>query len=518
MNNAAIVPLESAEMLEGHNGVPISQSAHGAALKHYKSPRYIIQDTSSALSMTQHGSFIIGASPSMRSLFKKVNALADLPTTILIRGETGTGKELCARALHYNASDSQRRGKFVAVNCAGIPQSLLESHLFGHVRGAFTDAYADRKGFVEEANNGTLFLDEIGDMSQYLQAKILRLLQEHEIIRVGDTARKHVNVRIIAATNQDLEEKMRRETFRSDLFYRINTFPLTIPPLRERLVDIPHLAQHFIAKYNEVYRAQGFAIKGVTESALGKLHAHRWPGNVRELENIIARAIILRSRGQLREEDIVFDDQKLQKRSPATPLRTIPFSLKNKVPSESPWYEEGVFPVMYYEIRYQQNVYPDAHIKELIHTNQVYAVNVNPAKNFRTFALMLTPESLNLLFIRKDFEFYRRLKQNIRDGPFNKVIKKPFMLTSFSRLRKFGIKFSNETFQDVIRKVRPYCIAQESRAYFALEEEQASEIVLGDTRNGNNQAGRCKDLQDEIQRQYRHFLTWKPGEPSWEVL
>ncbi|MGH7806473.1 MAG: sigma 54-interacting transcriptional regulator, partial [Thermodesulfobacteriota bacterium] len=214
--------------------------------------------------------------------------VSEYKTTVLITGESGTGKELIARAIHTN---SPRKDKpFVAVNCAAIPESLLESELFGYVKGAFSGANNTKRGLVEEAHGGTLFLDEIGEFPHHLQSKLLRVLQEEEIRRLGDTKTIKVDVRIIAATSRDLVQDVMRGTFREDLFYRINILPVHIPPLRERKEDIPLLVEHFIEKYNEKL---GCYIKGIGPDVIRELREYPWHGNVRELENVIERAMIL---------------------------------------------------------------------------------------------------------------------------------------------------------------------------------------------------------------------------------
>jgi len=252
---------------------------------------------------------LIGQSWPMLSLFEQINRLAKVPTTVLIRGETGTGKELVAQAIHYNRPNGNGvKTPFVAVPCPGIPQDLLESMLFGHVKGAFTDAYTDKKGLFEEAEGGTIFLDEIGDMTPYLQAKILRVLQEREITRVGDTRTKKVNVRVIAATNQDLEAKIKNDDFRADLFYRINVAPIVIVPLRERKEDIAPTSKYFIERFNQTY---GSSIEGISDSAIEKLSQHNWPGNVRELENIIERVYVFKKEGMIDVSDIFVDGNPL---------------------------------------------------------------------------------------------------------------------------------------------------------------------------------------------------------------
>jgi two-component system response regulator AtoC len=228
---------------------------------------------------------IIGKSKPMQEIFGTIRQIAEKNSTVLIHGESGTGKELVARAIHYNSS--RKNKAFVAVNCAAIPESLIESELFGHEKGAFTDAQTRRIGHFELAHQGTLFLDEISELSLPTQAKILRALQEREFIRVGGTKTISVDVRLISATNKNLEEMMARGSFRSDLYYRINVVPLTIPPLRQRKEDIVLLVQHFLDKH------AGPGRKKIASEAMDVLMSYDWPGNVRELENIIERVVVL---------------------------------------------------------------------------------------------------------------------------------------------------------------------------------------------------------------------------------
>jgi two-component system nitrogen regulation response regulator GlnG len=233
---------------------------------------------------------IIGNSPVMRDIYKVVGKVAPSDVTVLIQGESGTGKELIARAIHFN---SRRLGKpFVALNCAAIPKELLESELFGFEKGAFTGAIERKLGKFEQANGGTIFLDEIGDMPLDLQSKILRVLQEKEITRTGGNQNIPVDLRIVAATNQDLEEKVRSKTFREDLFYRLNVVPIRMAPLRERAEDISLLVDYFLAKTCAELEAP---VKRCDNAAYQLLTHYPWPGNVRELENTIKRAVILSS-------------------------------------------------------------------------------------------------------------------------------------------------------------------------------------------------------------------------------
>ncbi len=230
---------------------------------------------------------IVGESRRMEQVLQQLGKVVDTRVTVLVEGETGTGKELFASAIHYR---SQRRDKlFVAQNCAAFPENLLESELFGHKRGAFTGATEEKKGLFEIADGGTLFLDEVGEMPLALQAKLLRVLQEGEIRAIGATAPRRVNVRIVAATNRNLEKEVAEGRFREDLYYRLKVFPIRVPPLRERREDVPLLAAHFLERYTREF---GREIAGFTQPALELLRAYDWPGNVRELENEVQRAVI----------------------------------------------------------------------------------------------------------------------------------------------------------------------------------------------------------------------------------
>ncbi len=242
---------------------------------------------------------IIGDSPAMQELFSLIEKVSNTDTTVLIQGESGTGKELIAQALHYNSN--REKARFIPVNCGAIPAELLESELFGHEKGAFTNAYRARPGRFEMADSGTVFLDEIGDMGPMLQVKLLRVLQEKQFERIGGTTTIHSDFRVIAATNQNLEEEVRQGKFREDLYYRLTVIPIEVPPLRNRQRDIEDLIDHFIKKFNESKNGQ---IKGVDDNALDYLLRYLWPGNVRELENLIERMVILAAGDVIRVGDL----------------------------------------------------------------------------------------------------------------------------------------------------------------------------------------------------------------------
>jgi DNA-binding NtrC family response regulator len=242
---------------------------------------------------------IVGNSPALRGVLDVVGKVAETDSTVLITGESGTGKELIARAIHYNSPRSER--VFVTVNCGAIPEELLESELFGHVRGAFTNAVAHREGRFSVADGGTIFLDEIGDMSPNLQVKLLRVLQDRTFEPVGSSKTLAVDVRVLAATNQDLEEAIRERRFREDLFYRLNVIPIEVPPLRERAEDIPLLVHHFLDVANQEKNKK---VEGIGRAAMELLCAYDWPGNVRELENLMERLVVLCGEGEIRPEDL----------------------------------------------------------------------------------------------------------------------------------------------------------------------------------------------------------------------
>ncbi len=262
-----------------------------------------------ALDQTSSFGDLIGESPAMREIFALIKKVAHSSSSVLISGESGTGKEVVARTIHYSGNRSDR--PFVPINCTAIPEGLLESELFGHVRGAFTGAHATKQGLFEKANGGTLFLDEIGDMSLALQGKLLRVLQDREVRAVGGTQVTKVNVRIIAATNKVLSAEMEAGNFRDDLYYRLNVIPIYIPPLRERPQDVPPLAKAFVAKHSP-NRARTISAAG-----LRYLAAFPWKGNARELENVIERALALSDATEIEEAELRIDPATSEGRDPS---------------------------------------------------------------------------------------------------------------------------------------------------------------------------------------------------------
>jgi two-component system response regulator HydG len=262
-----------------------------------------------ALDQTSSFGDLIGESPAMREIFALIRKVANSSSSVLIIGESGTGKEVVARTIHYSGNRADR--PFVPINCTAIPEGLLESELFGHVRGAFTGAHVTKQGLFEKANGGTLFLDEIGDMSLALQGKLLRVLQDREVRAVGGTQVTKVNLRIIAATNKVLATEMEAENFREDLYYRLNVIPIYIPPLRERPQDVPPLAKAFAAKHSPN------RVRTISSSGLRYLAAFPWKGNARELENVIERALALSDATEIDAQDLRLDPAACEGRDPS---------------------------------------------------------------------------------------------------------------------------------------------------------------------------------------------------------
>jgi DNA-binding NtrC family response regulator len=257
--------------------------------------RYLRQELSKKLGPGN----MVAVSQAMHNIFLTINQVAQTNATVLVTGESGTGKELVARAIHY--ASPRRENRLMTIHCSSLPETLLENELFGHVKGAFTGAHETKKGLFEVAHHGTIFLDEIGDLPLSIQAKLLRVLQEHEVRRIGGTEYIKVDVRVIAATNQDLEKAVREDRFREDLFYRLKVIPIRIPPLRERKDDIPPLLNHFLNKFNQEYHKN---IKGISPKGLEALINYHWPGNIRELENLIERLVILSHKDIIELEDL----------------------------------------------------------------------------------------------------------------------------------------------------------------------------------------------------------------------
>jgi len=293
--------------------------------QHTNSPTQTPERSTQVGQGRSHGfSEIVGDSLPLRRVLDLVEKVAASDSTVLITGESGTGKELIARAIHERSARVDQN--LVAVNCGAIPEELLESELFGHVRGAFTNAVNSREGRFAAADGGTLFLDEIGDMQPNLQIKLLRVLQERTFEPVGSSKTRNVDVRVIAATNQDLNEAIQEKRFREDLYYRLHVIPIELPPLRERRDDIPALLQHFLERARAAGRSR---IEGVSQDALELLCNYAWPGNVRELENLVERLVVMRADGLIRAEDLpvpIRAETSLEVDAPRVPLEGLCFS------------------------------------------------------------------------------------------------------------------------------------------------------------------------------------------------
>lgn len=280
--------LKSARLVKGKDGLVKGVVESVTDLTELHKARQKVEEVKSRLGEIYRFDNIIGKSRAIRQVFTAIKAAAASDAAVLITGETGTGKELVAGAIHYNSSRSAM--SLVTVNCSALSESLLESELFGHVRGSFTGAVRDRIGRFEEASDGTMFLDEVGEINPYIQVKLLRVLQEKVIERVGESKSRRVNIRVIAATNKSLYDYVKNGNFREDLYYRLKVFPVAVPPLRERREDIPLLTEHFIEKQN---KKTGKNIQGVSQTGMRILMDYGWPGNVRELENAIEHAFVL---------------------------------------------------------------------------------------------------------------------------------------------------------------------------------------------------------------------------------
>jgi two-component system response regulator AtoC len=275
----------------------IVDKAIGQAVANRAAPRQALYPSNDTEARGKYG--LVGQSTEMHAIFSVIERVADTPSTVLITGESGTGKELVAKALHEQSS--RKSDPFIKINCAAIPKTLMESELFGYEKGAFTGAVSSKPGRFELADGGTLFLDEIGEIPVEMQVKLLRAIQESEFERVGGLKTIKVDVRLITATNRDLEQEIQRGNFREDLYYRLNVVPLQIPPLRKRTGDIPLLVQHIIKKFNERLKK---TITGIADDALAALEAHNWPGNIRELENVIERTILFCKNDRIERGDL----------------------------------------------------------------------------------------------------------------------------------------------------------------------------------------------------------------------
>jgi two-component system, NtrC family, response regulator HydG len=306
-NGHFVSVIKNARLLKDENGSNIGVVETITDLTELTLARQKVEEAKQKLLEFHQFSNLIGKSRVMQDVFQAIRAAANSDATILIQGESGTGKELVAGAIHYNHDRFQK--PMVTVNCSALSEHLLESELFGHVKGAYTGAHRDRKGRFEEADGGTIFLDEIGDISPFIQLKLLRAFQERQIERVGESKKHHVDIRIITATHKNLYNRVSEGLFREDLYYRLKVFPIHIPPLRKRKEDIPLLLRHFINQFN---KKNSKSIKGVTPDSLRVLMDHRWPGNVRELENAIEHAFVLCTTDQITTFDLPVEIRQME--------------------------------------------------------------------------------------------------------------------------------------------------------------------------------------------------------------
>jgi len=306
--------LKSARLVKDENDAVIGVVETVTDLTELRTMQHRVEAASRRLGELHQFGNIIGKSHVMQEVFQAIEAAAASEATVLISGESGTGKELVAGAIHYNSIRAEM--PMITVNCNALSESLLESELFGHVRGAFTGAARDRKGRFEAADGGTVFLDEIGEISPLIQVKLLRVLQEREIERVGESMRRRVDIRIIAATHRDLLDRVRQGEFREDLYYRLKVFPISVPPLRMRKDDLPLLAAHFIRSQN---RKTGKAVQGISAEAMRLLMDYRWPGNVRELENAVEHAFVLCTDGDIGAPDLPVEIRRREYPTPPEP-------------------------------------------------------------------------------------------------------------------------------------------------------------------------------------------------------
>jgi transcriptional regulator with AAA-type ATPase domain len=488
--------------------------------KNYQSPVYSI--------MRDQGS-IIGVSPRMLNLFHLINNVASLPTTILIKGESGTGKELVAKALHYN---SHREGNFVPVNCAGIPSELLESILFGHIRGAFTGAYNSSKGLVENAQNGTLFLDEIGDMALPLQAKILRLLQGREITPVGSNNTRTVDVRVVAATNVDLTEAIREKRFRQDLYYRLNVIPVQVPSLKERIEDIPHLVGHFVSLKNSVYNKK---IQGIQPSALQKLMERGWEGNIRELENVLERAFVFRKNGMIHSEDIIFDGDEFNFGSLLEPLgnenRDLPIPEHSSLPRiitpencsivvsdpiaiSSPseeriilpggrWYSQGVLITSPMELSKLTGAYSYGYLRNLVRRDEIYHFELGSSKHAISIAF-IAPNQLNQFFKKGNESSLPEIIRKAQSQEMLKLLSQPFGIFNRTYCETKGGERLSVFLLDKLLKKR-FVLGQAHGPYFYVNSGNLDEIA--GCVDPERRESFKRNLETEIDNQYKLFFS-----------
>ncbi len=443
-----------------------------------------------------NGKVIISASPAMLALFKKINQLTeitaqDLDINILISGESGTGKELIAQALHFNSKPVGNGSSYIPINCTSMPESLLESELFGHTKGAFTGAVATKKGLVEKANGGTLFLDEIGDMPKDMQAKILRMIQEREFRSVGSTETKIINLRLVTATHKDLEQLIKQGHFRDDLYYRINEFSLYVPPLRERTEDIAPLANYLLEIYNQRYSAQ---FESVSDSALDKLQAYGWPGNIRELGSVLKRVLMQKKAGIIEAADIdIAQDPK--KRS----VQSI--KLRSEQPTsfmDGKWHEGGIYPITIGKLLSNQGTRNENTIKLYCAKNAEYILNIGERRSI----LFLTMQNIDHFFREKTTSYYSLLHK-IANCPLNEIAKTPFAIYNLATLQSKPFIFSRKirTISRQIDELGLYRLEM-APSIIAIPESHAYHFI-----HDKNDNTTIEQFKAEIRNQYANFIA-----------
>ena len=470
-------------------------------LANYVDPLYSING--------EHG-HIVARSPAMLELLQSVEMLADEPTTVLIRGESGTGKELIAKALHYNSRRNAR--SYRVVNCAGVPTELLESTLFGHVKGAFTGAYQHHTGMVLAAEGGTLFLDEIGDMPLSVQAKVLRLLQEKEVTPVGSTEVKHADVRMVAATNLDLEKLVGLRQFREDLFYRLSVFPLYIPPLAERKADLPLIAEYLLEKHARKRLSRMEFSRGALECLDAREH---WPGNIRELENVIEHAVIL-ARGNrtdtITAEYIVFDgkrptndarpsEDRMVQRPQLTLVESLPAAEQPKAEEqEKSWWADGVLPITVGQLSNYPGAKHFGALYEKLLRGEAY---VEDFGHSCSKVIYLTPDNLDS-FVHT----YGRtaLLDEMQRRDFSSVLNRPCKMYSVTSLREDQRCFWR-TDSTIKKRVFIHNLPRLSgkTLLFFLHEDTARHFLQTDQRQEPDA------FLSDLHAHYERLKNWKPG-------
>ena len=487
----------------------------------------------------------------MIELFRKINALASLDVPIYIEGASGSGKELVARALHYNGKRAAHR--FCAVNCAAIPENLLESVLFGHRRGAFTSAISDQMGEFEAAHNGTLFLDEISEMPFSLQAKLLRVLQDKQVKRVGDTKSEEFDVRVVVASNKDLEKEMEQGRLRGDLYYRLNVIPLSLPLLGERREDIPLLATSFIRKYTGI-NGDRANVMHFTPAAVEKLRSNPWPGNIRQLENVIQRAIILMQNGVIDAKDIVFTSKEFrdaeirgtvppaqlrmetggQASRPAYTNARLEVNELPKTVSTSPskentatktgqeaWYhsEGGIVMITSGALNQDREAVHSNYREHLLLSDQLFAMPISMRKTHARTVYYPTPLSLPKLFHSESSELFRKLSQQMKEGAHEKFVAKPFMVANPASLSQHEGVYSRDMVNRIVISrfdkdtiIETYRTEFTDHITFVVNEAVADLFIpkTGASRMGNGtwrHEKALEGLQQAIQEYYAAFLT-----------